>query len=67
LKLIHHHSLLAFQVALGVRNPSFDAGDIRDEGSIPGWGRSPGGGHGKTPVLSPEEPHEQKSLAGYSP
>ena len=39
----------------------------RDEGSIPGWGRSPGGGHGKTPVLLPEEPHEQKSLAGYSP
>ena len=23
-----------------------NAGDIRDPGSIPGWGRSPGGGHG---------------------
>ena len=22
------------------------AGDVRDLGSIPGWGRSPGGGHG---------------------
>ena len=22
------------------------AGDIRDTGSIPGWGRAPGGGHG---------------------
>ena len=21
------------------------AGDIRDVGSVPGWGRSPGGGH----------------------
>ena len=29
-----------------VRNPAADAGDIRDTGSIPGWGRSPGGGHG---------------------
>ena len=27
MKLVHHHSLLAFQVALGVRNPSFNAGD----------------------------------------
>jgi len=23
-----------------------DAGDARDVGPIPGWGRSPGGGHG---------------------
>ena len=23
-----------------------NAGDIRDAGSVPGWGRSPGGGHG---------------------
>ena len=28
-----------------VRNPPANAGDIRDEGLIPGWGRSPGGGH----------------------
>ena len=57
----------ASQVVLVVKNLPANAGDIRDEGSIPGWGRSPGGGHGKTPVLLPEEPHEQKSLAGYSP
>ena len=25
---------------------SGNAGDVRDMGSIPGWGRSPGGGHG---------------------
>ena len=29
-----------------VKNPPLDAGDIRDVGLIPGWGRSPGGGHG---------------------
>ena len=29
-----------------VKNPPADAGDIRDMGSIPGSGRSPGGGHG---------------------
>ena len=30
-----------------VKNPPVNAGDLRDEGSIPGLGRSPGGGHGK--------------------
>ena len=29
-----------------VKNPPANAGDIRDAGSIPGWGSSPGGGHG---------------------
>ena len=29
-----------------VKNWPANAGDIRDSGSIPGWGRSPGGGHG---------------------
>ena len=29
-----------------VKNPPANSGDIRDEGSIPGSGRSPGGGHG---------------------
>ena len=28
-----------------VKNPPADEGDIRDVGSIPGSGRSPGGGH----------------------
>jgi len=31
-------------VALVVKNPPANAGDIRDGGSIPGLGRSPGGG-----------------------
>ena len=36
----------ASQVVLIVKNPPANAGDIRDAGSIPGLGRSPGGGHG---------------------
>ena len=38
--------LWASQVVLVVKNLPANAGDIRDVGSIPGWGRSPGGGHG---------------------
>ena len=33
-------------MALVVKNPPANAGDLRDLGSIPGLGRSPGGGHG---------------------
>ena len=29
-----------------VKNPPGNAGTLRDEGSIPGLARSPGGGHG---------------------
>ena len=29
-----------------VKNPSSDAGDSREVSSVPGWGRSPGGGNG---------------------
>ena len=36
----------ASQGALVLRNPPANAGDIRDVGSIPGWGRFPGEGHG---------------------
>ena len=31
-----------------VKNLTVNAGDIRDVGSVPGWGRSPGGGHGNS-------------------
>ena len=34
------------QVVLVVKNLSANAGDVRDTGSIPGLGRSPGGGNG---------------------
>ena len=43
-------TLGASQVALVVKNPPANAGDIRDSGSIPGSGRPPGGGHGN-PLL----------------
>ena len=33
-------------MALVVENLPASAGDIRDAGSISGWGRSPGGGDG---------------------
>ena len=36
----------ASQVVLVVKNLPADAGDERETGSIPGSGRSPGGGHG---------------------
>ena len=36
----------ASQVVLVVKNLPANAGDIRDMGSIPGSGRSPGGGNG---------------------
>ena len=36
------------QVALVVKNPPANARDIKDVGSIPGSGRSPGEGHGNT-------------------
>ena len=36
----------ASQVAPAAKNPPANAGDVRDMGSIPGLGRSPGGGHG---------------------
>ena len=41
-----------------VKNPPANAGDIRDSGSIPGLGRSSGGGNGNpTPVFLPGEFH----------
>ena len=47
----------ASQVVLVVKNPPASAGDIRDEGLIPGFGRSPGEGHGNPFHYScPENP-----------
>ena len=58
----------AFQVVLVVKNLPANAGDVRNTGSIPGLGRSPGGGHGPppTPVFFPGESHGQRNLVGYS-
>ena len=38
----------AFQMVLVVKNLPASAGDVIDMDSIPGLGRSPGGGHGNT-------------------
>ena len=45
-KLIKLKIMRVSQVALVVKNMPANAGDIRDVGSVPGLGRSPGGGHG---------------------
>ena len=53
---------------LVVKNPPANAGDVKDMGSIPGWGRSPGGGHSNSLQYSClENPHGQRSLVGYRP
>ena len=60
----------AYQVALVVKQKNLpaDARDVRDAGSVPGLGRSPGGGHGNPLQHSClENPRGQRSLAGYSP
>ena len=56
----------ASQVVLVVKNPPANAGDIREPGLIPGWGRSPGREHGNPlQVFLPGESHRQRSLEGY--
>ena len=50
-----------------VKYPPDNAGDIRDAGSIPGLGRSPGGGHGNPlQYFLPGESPWTKEPAGYS-
>ena len=65
------HHLKAYSYFLG-----FSSGSVGKEstcnagvlGSVPGLGRSPGGGHGDPlQYFCLENPHEQRSLAGYSP
>ena len=58
----------AYQVALLVKNPSASARDARDMGSVPGSGRSPGGGNGN-PLQSSclENPMDREAWVGYSP
>ena len=52
------------QVALVVKNLPANAGDIRDEGWIPGSGRSPGEGNGNPLQRIPwtEEPGRLQSI-----
>ena len=51
-----------------VKTPVATVGDKRDRGLNPGSGRSPGGARGNPLQYSYlENPHGQRSLAGYSP
>ena len=58
-----HFDTWASLVALGVKKLPSNAGDA---GSLPGLGRSPGGGH-DSPLqyCCLEKPHGQRSLVGY--
>ena len=49
-------------MALVVKNLPANAGDAREAGSIPGWGKSPGGGHG-SPLQSSrlENPKDRRA------
>ena len=59
---------MCFLLALVVKNPPANSGDIRDVGSIPGSGRFPGGRHGnplqfsflKNPMENEEMEPKQK-------
>jgi len=58
----------ASQMLIEVKSPLANAGDVRDASSIPGSGRSLGGGHGNPLQHSClKSPHGQRSLAGYGP
>ena len=59
---------VAFPGGIVVKNLPVNAGDMRDAGSIPGSGSSPGGRAWQPiPVFLPGESHGQRSLAGCSP
>ena len=56
---------LGFPGGSDSKESTCNAGDL---GSTPGFGRSPGGGHGNPCQYSClENPHGRRSLAGYSP
>ena len=50
------------------KEPAYQCRQTEDSGSIPGWGRSPGGGYSNSlqyPCL--EKSYRQRSLLGYGP
>ena len=58
-------SILGLPLWLTGKESACNVGDLR---LILGFRRSPGGGHGNPLQYScPENPHGQRSLAGYSP
>ena len=51
-------------MVLVIKNPPANVGDIRDKGSIPGSGRSPGGEHGNPLQYSClENPRDRGTMA----
>ena len=56
----------ASQVALVVKNPPVNVGDVKDQSLIPGSGRTLGGMAADARILA-WRIHAQRSLAGYSP
>ena len=52
-------------MVLVVKNPPANAGDVRDLGSRPGSGRSPGGGHGNPLQYSCLENSMDRRARGY--
>ena len=54
------YMLLKLSVSVD-KEPVCNAGDARDMGLIPRWGRSPGGGHGN-PIPWAEEPGGLESM-----
>ena len=65
--MAYHKILSIVGVVLVVKNLSANAGDVRDAGSIPGSGRSPGGKHDNPLQYSClENPQGQRILVGFS-
>ena len=65
----HLHAVMGLDTGLpGGSDSEESAWNVGNLGSVPGLGRSPGGGHGN-PIQHSclENPHGQRSLAGYSP
>ena len=59
------HMALGFPGGSNGKESTCNVGDL---GSMPALGRYPGGGHSNLlQCISLENPHRQKSLAGYSP
>ena len=60
--------MASWVASLMVKKLLFKAGDLRDVGSNPGLGRSPGRGNDNPLQYSClEDLHGQRSLVGYSP
>ena len=64
-KIWNAHTIEGFPGSSNGKESACNAGD---RGSIPGLGRSPGGGHSNALQYSClENPHGQRTLVGYSP